>query len=300
MGQTRFDDMAAFLAVADERSFTRAAAKLGMSPSALSHLVKGLESKLGLRLLARTTRSVAPTQAGEALLETIRPALASITAELSRLGGLRDRLAGSVRITTFKYAAASVIWPALPAFAAAYPDVKLEVTVDEGLTDIVAARYDAGIRFGEQLAKDMVAVRVGPDLRAAVVATPEYFARHPAPKTPQELDRHRCLNYRLATSGGLLPWEFERGGRRLQVRVEGPLICNDGDLITAAVLAGQGIGYTLEAQVAVHLAAGRLVRVLEAWSPLFPGCYLYYPSRRQATPALAAFVEVLRARAAQA
>ncbi len=298
MKRDALNDLAAFVTVADTRSFTRAASKLGLSPSALSHAMKGLETRLGLRLLARTTRSVAPTEAGEGLLRTLRPAFADIEAELTRLGGLREQPSGTVRLTTFKYAATSVLWPALPAFLDAHPQVRVEITIDDGLTDIVASRYDAGVRFGEQVAKDMVAVRVGPDVRTAIVATPAYFAKHPAPVTPRDLERHRCINYRLATAGGLLPWAFEKDGRPLQVRVDGPLVFNDADLIAAAVLSGQGIAYTLEDQVRDHVAAGRLVRVLEDWSPSFPGCHLYYPSRRQMAPALAALVTALRLRTA--
>lgn len=298
MKRDELNDLAAFVAVADEASFTRAAARLGMSPSALSHAMKGLEGRLGLRLLARTTRSVRATEAGERLLGTLRPALAEIGAGLAALGSLRDRPAGTVRITAFRYAAVTVLWPALPGFLEAHPDVRVELAIDDGLTDLVAGRYDAGVRFGERVDKDMVAVRVGPDIRTAVVASPAYLARHPAPATPRDLASHRCINYRYATGGGLYLWEFEEDGRAFQVRVDGPLVVNDGDLILAAALAGQGLGYLFEDQVADHVAAGRLVRVLEAWGVTFPGCHLYYPSRRQAPPALAALVEALRIRAA--
>lgn len=298
MKRDELNDLAAFVAVADEESFTRAAARLGMSPSALSHAMKGLEGRLGLRLLARTTRSVRATEAGERLLGTLRPALAEIGAGLAALGAMRDQPAGTVRITAFRYAAVAVLWPALPAFLEAYPDVRVELTIDDGLTDIVAGRYDAGVRFGERVDKDMVAVRVGPDIRTAVVASPAYLARQPPPATPRDLAAHRCINYRYATGGDLYLWEFEEDGRAFQVRVDGPLVVNDGDLILAAALAGQGIGYLFEDQVADHVAAGRLVRVLTAWCVTFPGCHLYYPSRRQTSPALAALVEALRARAA--
>lgn len=294
MKRDELNDLAAFVAVADATSFTRAASRLGMSPSALSHAMKALEGRLGVRLLARTTRSVRPTEAGERLLRTLRPALEDIGAGLTALGGLRDKPVGTVRITTFKHAATSVVWPVLPAFLTAHPGIRVEMTIDDGLTDIVASRYDAGIRFGEKVAKDMIAVRVGPDVRAAVVGSPGYLADHPVPRAPQDLAGHRCINYRFATAGGLYLWEFERGGRPLQLRVDGPLVLNDGDLILAAALAGQGIAYLFEDQVADHVAAGRLIRVLAEWCPPFPGYHLYYPSRRQTPPALAALVDALR------
>jgi len=288
------NDLAAFAAVADAMSFTRAASKLGMSPSALSHAMRALESRLGVRLLARTTRSVAPTEAGERLLRTIRPAFADIAAELAALGGLRDKPAGALRITTPKHAATSVLWPMLPAFLSAYPDIRVELTIDEGLTDIVASRYDAGLRFGEKVARDMVALRVGPAIRSAVVATPAYLAAHPAPVTPYDLAAHRCINYRLVSAGGLYPWEFEHAGQSLQVRVDGPLVFNDSDLILAAALSGQGIAQLFEDQVSGYLAAGQLTRVLDSWSWTSPGYYLYHTSRRQTPPALAALIDALR------
>lgn len=298
MRRNDLNDLAAFLEVADAQSFTRAAAKLGMSSSALSHAMKALEARLGVRLLARTTRSVAPTEAGERLLRTLRPAFANVGAELAALAGLRDKPAGNLRITAPKHAATSVLSPMLPAFLAAYPDIRVEITVDEGLTDIVTSRYDAGLRFGEKVAKDMIAVRVGPAIQSAVVGAPAYFAHHPAPATPYDLAGHRCINYRLATAGGLYLWEFEQDGRPLQVRVDGPLVFNDSDLILDAALTGQGIALLFEDQVAVHVAAGRLVPVLAQWCWTAPGYYLYYTSRRQAPPALAAFVEALRYRPA--
>jgi DNA-binding transcriptional LysR family regulator len=299
MKRDDLNDLAAFVAVADAMSFTRAASKLGMSPSALSHAMKALEARLGVRLLARTTRSVRATEAGERLLRTLRPAFDEIGAGLTALGSLRDTPAGTVRLTTFKHAVTSVVWPVLPRFLEAHPDVRVEITVDDGLTDIVAGRYDAGIRWGEKVAKDMIAVRVGPDTKAAVVGSPVYFAERPVPNTPRDLAGHRCINYRLATAGGLLPWGFEEAGRPLQVRVDGPLVFNDGDLILAAALAGQGIAYLYEDQIAGPVAEGRLIRVLAEWCPTFPGYYLYYPSRRQTPPALAALVDALRAGSAR-
>ena len=291
-------DLAAFMAVADARSFTRAASRLGLSPSALSHAMRGLEARLGVRLLARTTRSVRATEAGERLLESLRPALEGIAAGLAALGGPGGAPAGTVRVTAPRHAAQTALMPALPGLRAACPAVRVEVAVEEGLTDIVAGRYDAGIRFGGGVARDMVAVRIGPEVQTAVVGAPGHFAGHPAPETPADLAGHPCINYRLATAGGLWPWEFVREGRTMQVRVEGPLVFNDSGLMLAAALGGGGLAYLFEDEVAGHLAAGRLVRVLERWCPRFPGYCIYYPSRRQVTPALGALVAALRARAA--
>lgn len=297
MRRDELGDLAAFVAVADELSFTRAAARLGLSASALSHAMRALEERMGVRLLARTTRSVRPTEAGERLLLTLRPALADVGAAVAQLRGSRDRPAGTVRLTAPRHAAASVVWPALPGFLDAHPDVRVELTLDDGLTDIVAGRYDAGVRFGERVAGDMVAVRIGPDIRSAVVASPAYLAGRSAPATPRDLAGHRCISYRFATSGGLIPWEFEEGGRAFEVRVEGRLVLNDGDLILAAALAGQGVAYLFEDMVAGHVAAGRLVPLLGAWRWTSPGYHLYHPSRRQTPPALAALIAALRARA---
>ena len=292
--RARLDDLTAFVAVADELSFTRAAAKLGMSPSALSHAMRTLETRLGTRLLARTTRSVSPTEAGERLLATLRPAFGDIEAELTVLGALRDQVAGTVRVTTFKHAAKCVLMPALPGFLAAHPNVRVEVTVDDGLTDIVASRYDAGIRFGEKVDRDMVAVRVGPDVRAAIVGSPAYFASHPVPAIPQDLAQHRCVRHRMAHDGGLYPWDFQDRGRPFQVRVDGPLVFNDVDLILSAALAGQGVAYLFEDDILAHVAEGRLVRALAPWCRCVPGYYLYHPSRRQTPPALTALINALR------
>lgn len=296
MKRDELNDLAAFVVVADEMSFTRAASKLGMSPSALSHAMRVLEDRLGLQLLARTTRRVSTTEAGERLLKTLRPAFEDISAELTALGELRDKPAGTVRITTFKHAATSVLLPILPDFLDAHPDIRLEIMIDEGLTDIIESRYDAGIRFGEKVAKDMVAVRVSPDVRAAVVGSPTYFADHPLPNTPQDLAEHRCINYRFATSGGLYLWEFEEAGRSFQVRVEGSLVFNDSDLILAAALTGQGLAYLFEDQITAPVAEGRLIRVLAKWCPPSPGYYLYHPNRRQIPPALAALINALKLR----
>lgn len=289
-------DLLGFLAVARERSFTRAAAKLGVSPSALSHAVRGLEERLGLRLLSRTTRSVAPTEAGERLLRTAGPRFEEIDAELAALSELRHKPAGTLRITAGEHAAQAVLWPSLAKLLPDYPDIKVEVIVDYGLTDIVAERYDAGVRLGEQVAKDMIAVRIGPDFRMAVVAAPSYIAKCPAPKRPQDLTDHDCINIRLPTYGGIYAWEFEKRGRELKVRVEGQLVFNNLALRLNAALAGLGLAYLPEDHVRTHLEDGRLVRVLEDWCPPFAGYHLYYPSRRQATPAFALLIDALRYR----
>src|SRR3954462_4974844 len=287
-------DLAAFAAVAEERSFTRAAAKLGTSQSALSHTIRRLEGRLGVRLLTRNTRSVAPTEAGERLLRTLGPVFDEIDAELAQIGGLREKPAGTIRISASEHAARAILWPKLAALLPDYPDIKVEISVDAGFVDIVAERFDAGVRLGEQVAKDMIAVRIGPELRMAAVAAPAYFARRPPPRTPQDLAGHECINLRLQTLGGLYAWEFEKGGREIRVRVEGQLVFNDVGLILEAALGGFGIAYLPDDHVADAVADGRLVRVLEDWCPSFPGFHLYYPSRRQQSPAFALVVEALR------
>jgi DNA-binding transcriptional LysR family regulator len=296
MPRTDLNDLAAFLAVARERSFTRAAAKLGVSQSALSQTVSGLEARLGLRLLTRTTRSIAPTEAGDRLLDTVGPRLDEIESELAGLSDLRDKPAGTIRITAHDHAVRTVLWPALQRMLPDYPDIKVEIVIDYGLTDIVTERYDAGVRTGEMVAKDMIAVRIGPDMRSAVVGAPGYFTRQPKPLTPQDLTTHICINLRLPTHGGLYAWEFEKDRRELRVRVEGQLVFNASPPMLEAALAGFGLAYLPEDSVRTHLAEGRLVRVLEDWCPPFPGYHLYYPSRRQPTPAFALLVETLRYR----
>jgi DNA-binding transcriptional LysR family regulator len=296
MPREHVSDLLAFLAVARERNFTRAAARLGVSQSALSHAVRGLEARLGLRLLSRTTRSVAPTEAGERLLATVGPAFDQIESSLAALSAFRDKPAGTIRITAGEHAAETILWPALQRLLPDYPDIKVEIVVDYGLTDIVAERYDAGIRLGEQVAKDMIAVRVGPDMRMAVVAAPSYFARRPRPRTPQDLTTHTCINIRLPTYGGLYAWEFQKGRRELKVRVDGQFVFNNIALRLNAALAGFGLAYLPEDEVQLHLADGRLVRVLPDWCPPFPGYHLYYPNRRQSTPAFALLVDALRYR----
>jgi len=296
MPRTDLNDLAAFLAVAQERSFTRAAAQLGVSQSALSQALRGLEARLGLRLLTRTTRSVAATQAGERLLRTVGPALDQIEAGLAALSEFREKPAGTIRITTGEHAAETILWPKLARFLPDYPDIQVEIAIDRALTDIVAERFDAGVRFGEQVEKDMIFVPIGPDVRFAVVGTPSYFARRASPTSPQDLTSHTCINLRLPTRGELYAWEFERNGRELRVRVEGQLIFSSIFHVLDAALDGFGLAYVPEDLARPHLAAGRLAWVLEDWSPPFPGYHLYYPSRRQSSPAFALLVEALRHR----
>ncbi|MDF3212359.1 LysR family transcriptional regulator [Mesorhizobium sp. M7A.F.Ca.CA.001.09.2.1] len=296
MPRDNLNELTAFLAVAREESFTRAAAKLGVSQSALSHTVRALEERLGVRLLTRTTRSVSPTEAGERLLRTVGPRLDEIETELIALSALREKPAGTIRISAGEHAADAALWPAIAPLLPEYPDIKVEIIVDYGLTDIVAERFDAGVRLGEQVARDMIAVRIGPDMRMAVVGSPTYFATRPKPRTPQDLTTHNCINLRLPTYGGLYAWEFEKAGRELKVRVEGQLVFNTAALRMNAVLAGLGLAYLPEEQVTAHLANGRLVRVLADWCGPFPGYHLYYPSRRQATPAFSLLVDALRYR----
>jgi DNA-binding transcriptional LysR family regulator len=296
MVQENFNDLAAFAMVAKERSFTRAAAKLGVSQSALSQTIRGLEERLGLRLLTRTTRSVSPTEAGERLLRAVEPRFEEIATELASLNELREKPAGTIRITAGEHPAISILEPALARLLPDYPDIHVEIIVDYGLTDIVAERYDAGVRLGEQVAKDMIAVRISPDIRWAVVGSPAYFARHSRPKTPQDLTAHNCINIRLPTYGGLFAWEFEKDGHELRVRVEGQLVFNTVALRLNAALNGLGLTYIPEDLVDTHVREGRLVRVLEDWCPAYPGYHLYYPSRRHASPAFALLADALRYR----
>lgn len=296
MRGSELGDLLAFVAVAEERSFTRAAAKLGVSQSAVSYTVRRLETRLGLQLLNRTTRSVAPTQGGERLLRALRPAFDQIDTELDALGDLREKPAGMIRITANDHAANTILWPAISRLLPKYPDVKVEIDVDYGLTDIVAARYDAGVRLGEQVAKDMIAVRIGPDLRLAIVAAPAYFATRPEPKSPEDLVHHNCINFRQPSAGGLYAWEFEKRGRELRVRVDGQLVFNGAYQIRSAARAGFGLACLLEDAVQTDVAEGRLTRVLADWCPPFPGYHLYYPSRRQLSPAFALLVDTLRFR----
>jgi DNA-binding transcriptional LysR family regulator len=296
LARENLNDLSAFVAVAQAHSFTKAAAQLGISPSALSHAMRGLEERLGVRLLARTTRSVAPTEAGERLLTVVLPHLQGIESELSALNLLRDIPAGTIRLTASEHAAYTVIYPVLARLAVDYPEIKIEVNVDNMLADLVAGRFDAGIRLGEHVERDMVAVRIAPDMRMAIVGTPAYFERHPRPETPQDLTQHECIGIRLPTHGGLLPWEFDKDGRSVTVRVEGQLIFNTMSLALRAVLDGLGLGYCLDDMAAEAIADGRLIRVLEDWCEPFPGYHIYYPSRRQLSPALRLLIDALRFR----
>jgi DNA-binding transcriptional LysR family regulator len=296
MSGENLNDLIAFLTVARERNFTRAAAKLGVSQPALSQTIRSLEARLGLRLLTRTTRSVSLTEAGERLLDTIGPALDDIDTGLAKLTELRERPAGTVCITADEYAVHAVLWPALKGFLSEYPDIKVEISTDNGLTDIVADRFDAGVRLGEAVAKDMIAVPISPDMRMAVVGAPSYFAKRPRPKKPQGLTAHNCINMRFPTYGGLYAWEFEKGRRELRVWVDGQLVFNSIAPILDAAVAGYGLADLFQGSVTAHLADGRLVEVLADWCPPFAGYHLYYPSRRQHSPAFALLVEALRYR----
>lgn len=294
MLKDNFNDLLSFMVVARERSFTRAAAQLGVSQSALSHAMRKLEARLDVRLLTRTTRSVVPTPAGEQLFSRLSPHLLEIEQELTALRSSRDKPAGAIRIVAGEHAMDAVLWPVLKAFMLQYPDINVEVTVDNGLTDIVDGRFDAGVRLGEQVAKDMIAVRIAPDMRMAVVGSAEYLQRFGIPKTPEQLDQHRCINMRLPTRGGLYAWEFERDGRELRVRVDGQLILNSLPQRIDAAENGLGLAYVPQDAVQDALAKGRLVGVLEAWCPAFTGYHLYYPSRRQHTTAFALLIAALR------
>lgn len=294
MARENLNDLLAFVAVARERSFTRAAAKLGVSQSALSHTIRGLEARLGLRLLTRTTRSVSPTPAGERLLATVGPRFDEIDEELAALTELRDRPAGTIRITTDEHAASTILQPKLAELLPDYPDINVEIVVDFGLTDIVAQRYDVGVRLGDQVAKDMIAVRIAPDMRMAVVGAPSYFTNRTRPKTPQDLTGHNCINLRLPTYGGLFAWEFIKAGHEVRVRVEGQLVFNGTNQMLQAALSGGGLAYIPADLAQPHIDEGRLKPVLKDWCPVFPGYHLYYPSRRQSSRALGVLVDALR------
>ena len=296
MAAENYNELAAFVVVARELSFTRAAAKLGVSQSALSQTIRALEERLGLRLLTRTTRSVAPTEAGRRLFDTLAPRFEEITQELASLSQLRDKPAGSIRINAGEHAAISILQPALRRIIPENPDVRVEIIVDYGLTDIVAGGFDAGVRLGDQVAKDMIAVRIGPDMRMAVVGSPDYFARHPVPHTPQDLTAQNCIGIRLPTYGGIFPWDLDKDGHEVNVRIEGQLVFNNISLRLSSALDGLGLAYLPEDQVLDHVQAGRLVRVMEDWCGPFPGYHLYYPSRRHTSPAFALLVDTLRYR----
>ena len=297
MPKENLNDLHAFMAVAQTRSFTRAAAQLGLSRSALSHAMLALEARLGVRLLTRTTRSVSPTEAGVRLLSVLSPRLSEIQQELESLTAMRDKPAGTVRITAHDHAIVTALWPRLLPLLRQYPDVQIEFSVDYAMTDIAAQRFDAGVRVGNRVDKDMIAVRIAPDLRMAVAASPDYLAGRSLPATPQELTEHCCVNLRLPTHGGLYAWDFEKDGRALSVRVNGQTVFNNTFLMLQAALDGMGLAYVPYDLVKPHIEAGRLAPVLEDWWPVFPGYHLYYANRRQLSPALALVIEALRYRA---
>ncbi|WP_186110078.1 LysR family transcriptional regulator [Burkholderia gladioli] len=296
MARDNFSDLLAFLAVARERSFTKAASQLGVSQSALSHTIRGLETRLGVRLLTRTTRSVATTEAGERLMQVAGPRFDEIESELNALSELRDKPVGLIRITATDHPVETILWPRLKPLLADYPGLKIEMSIDYNLSDIVAQRYDIGVRFGDQVANDMIAVRIGPDVRMMIAGSPEYFARHPAPKSPQDLLEHACINLRLPTRGSLYAWELRKGKHDLLVRVDGQLIFNSTPQMLAAALEGFGLVYLPEDQLMPQVRAGRLKCVLKEWGATFPGYHAYYPSRRQSSRALSLVIDALRHR----
>ena len=298
MNRDNVADLIAFITVAQERSFTRAAARLGVSQSALSHALSRLEKRLGVRLLTRSTRSVSPTDAGDRLLATVEPRFQEVDAALEQVSEFRDKPAGTIRLSAGEHAVNAVLWPRLQDFTKDYPDIQLEIIAENGFVDIVAQRYDAGVRLGEQLAKDMIAVRIGPDWRMAIVGAPSYFAGRQIPLSPQDLTDHICINLRLPTYGGNYAWEFEHGGRRLNVRVEGQLSFSSSSHTLSAALVGSGLACVPEDLVAPYIKTGELIRVLEDWMPTFDGYHLYYPSRRQTSPAFTRLIEALRYRPA--
>lgn len=297
MKRDELGDLVAFLTVAEERSFTRAAALLATSQSSLSHTVRRLEERMGVRLLVRTTRSVAPTEAGDQLVETLRPAFSDIRNRMDELTALRQKPAGTIRITSSHHPAETILLPAAKRLMKEYPELKIEIAVEQKFVDLVTDRYDAGVRLGEEVEKDMIAVRIGPEMQMVVAGSPRYFERFGVPQTPHDLTQHVCINLRLPTLGGLYAWEFERDGRPLNVRVEGQFICNDVRMIIDAAVDGLGLTCLPNDYLDSLVAEGKVVRVLEDWCPPFPGYHLYYPSRRLASPAFALFVDLLRYKA---
>ncbi len=297
MRRDELGDLQVFLAVCEERSFTRAAARLGTSQSALSYTVKRLEERLGLRLLTRTTRNVSPTEVGEQLAATLRPAFDDIETHLDSLNVFREKPAGTIRITSSRIAARDILYPKVAQLMAEYPDIKIEISLDQRLTDIVAERFDAGVRLGERVEKDMIAVPIGPEMRLAVAGSPDYIKRYGQPKSPHELTDHRCINMRLPTLGGLYVWEFEKKGRPINVRVDGQFICDDPEMVIEAARDGLGLCCMPYSHIEALIERGELVSVLEDWLPPFPGYHLYYPSRRQTSPAFALLLKALRYRA---
>lgn len=288
------NDVQAFIAVAREKSFTKAAVILGVSPSALSHTVKNLEERLGVRLLARTTRNVAPTEAGEMLLQSVAPLFEQINSEVKRISELRDKPAGNIRITCSDDAAEGLLRPKLPAFLKKFPDITVEICIDYGFTNIVSERFDAGIRLGESISKDMIAVRIGPDWRQSVVGTPDYFRRNPIPVLPQDLAQHRCINIRHNPAGSVYAWEFAKAGHKLNVRVNGPMLSNSIIHVMNGAIDGIGLAYVPESMARPYIEKGELLEVLTDWSPVFEGFHLYYPNKRNKSPAFSAFVEAIK------
>ena len=294
MSRIDFNNLRSFIVVARERSFTRAAAQLGVSQSALSHTMRGLEERMGIRLLARTTRGVSPTEAGERLLLNIGPYYEGIESELAILSDMRAKPGGTIRISSHDHVASTLLWPKLSKLLPEYPELNIEIAINYSMIDIVAERFDAGVRLGNQIAQDMVAVRIAPDLRMAVVGAPTYFSRSPRPTTPQELTGHNCINLRLPTHGGLYAWEFEKDRQELKVQVSGQMIFNTTPQKLTAALEGYGLAYLPEDMAAQHIRDGNLVQVLQEYSPVFPGYHLYYPSRRQTLPAFTVVLNALR------
>ncbi|CNF45058.1 LysR family transcriptional regulator [Yersinia frederiksenii] len=288
------NDILAFIEVAREQSFTKAAKRLGVSPSALSHTIRNLEARLGLRLLTRTTRNVAPTDAGEHLMKTVAPLFAQISSELDKIGELRDKPAGTIRITCSDDAAEQILRPVLPSFFEDFPEINIEIAIDYGFTNIVEQRFDAGIRLGESVSKDMIAVRLGPDWRLSVVGSPEYFRKHAVPEVPHDLTTHQCINIRHSVGGSVYAWEFEKEGRTMTVRVSGQMTANSNIHILNGALDGIGLAYIPDFMARPYIETGRLIEVLADWSPYFPGFHLYYPNRRNASPAFTAFVNAVR------
>ncbi|MGH7020477.1 MAG: LysR family transcriptional regulator [Brevundimonas sp.] len=296
MERTDFNQLTWFQAVAEERSFTKAAARLGVAQSTLSHAIKQLEARMGIRLLTRTTRNVATTVAGERLLQTISPRMTEIEEEIAALTAFRDKPSGSIRLTLSDHALQTVVWPKLKPLLAAYPDISVELLLDSSFRNIVEEGYDAGVRLGESVEKDMVAVRIGPDWRLVAVASPDYLAAHGRPQHPQDLVRHRCINTRQESAGGLYAWEFEKDGKELRVRVDGQLTFNNSYAMIDAAVSGFGIAYVPDSMVEAPLASGALELLLDDWSPPFDGYFLYYPSRRQNLLAFQIIVDALRHR----
>lgn len=294
MARKNFSQVLAFINVVREGSFTRAAALLGVTPSALSHAISGLEAQVGVQLLTRTTRSISTTEAGERLFLNVSTRLEEIDAELGVVDALRDKPVGTVRITSAEHAANSYLWPKLSKILGDYPDIDVEITIDYTMADIVSQRYDAGVRMGNQVAKDMIAVRIGPDMRIAVVGSPDYFGKRTMPKTPHDLAQHNCINLRLPTHGGLLPWDFDKDGQQVKFRVTGQWVFNNSSSIVRAALAGHGLAFVPEDMVLQHIAEGSLIRLLDDWCAPYPGYHLYYPNRREFSPALSIIIDALR------